>query len=349
MASTHRKVRKRTGRVVFEVRWCIAGKQGARRLTDAAAAEQLRREMEDHEASARAAAGERDLAEDAGRLLERFLAGLAMEECARGTRDYYEMHLQRWIDAHPGVPPLRWSRAMLDAYFAAHPTWAPRSRWMVVASLKRLRSWADGAGIYLPEVTRGLRLPRPKVKKRAPLKPEQVDALLAEARGHHYEVPIALACYAGLSLGDLRAITWPEIDLEARLLSRPGGREKTGNQLRVPILPVLDEVLRRRRPLHPEGPVCSALPAQSHETLKRIFQRAGIQVERGNGWHLLRHSFGTLLMRAGVPQRVIGLLLSHAPGSMVTALYTTPDDSDLVEAMRALEAYMASSRVAGTR
>lgn len=334
----------RRGRPVFEVRWTEASVRRAERVgTDRRLAAEV---LAEKQAIERECAAAPEVADSAAALLERFLTGLALAECAPGTLAYYRLHLSRWIAAHPGVPPTRWSRVMLDAYLAAHPDWAPRSRWMVVASLKRLRSWARGAGVYLPDVTAGLTLPRPRLKRREPLGPEQVDRLLAEVRGHRYEVPIALACYAGLSLGDLHALTWAEVGPD--LLSRPGGREKTGNQLRVPILPVLAEVLRRRRPLHATGPVCS-LPSQSHETLKRIFARAGIAVERGNGWHLLRHSFGTLLMRAGVPQRVIGLLLSHAPGSMVTALYTTPDDGDLRAAIDALGRYMGASRGAAGR
>jgi integrase len=117
----------------------------------------------------------------------------------------------------------------------------------------------------------------------------------------------------------------------------------------VPILPQLAAVLTPKRPLRPDGLKVCDLPKRlenTGETLRRLYARAGLPAARG--WHLLRHSFGTLLMRAGVPTPIIGRLISHRPGSVVTALYQHPDDADLVTAMQALGAYMERAR-AGER
>lgn len=222
---------------------------------------------------------------------------------------------------------------------------------MAVAALRRLSRWARKSGVYVPEVTDGVEVPRQRQAARRALQPVEVDRLLAVLDGHRYAAAVALAAYAGLSLGDLRTLTWAEVDLEAGWIVRPEGRRKTGVALRVPILPQLATVLRAHRPLRPHGLVCAGLPgarpksdgtmptgnARSlYATLRRAYARAGLPDARG--WHLLRHSFGTLLMRAGVPTAVIGRLLSHRPGSVVTALYQHPDDTDLVDAMKALGA-----------
>lgn len=167
--------------------------------------------------------------------------------------------------------------------------------------------------------------------------------MLAVARDR-YRPAVALAAYAGLSLGDLRTLTWAEVDLGQGWIVRAAGRQKTGVGLRVPILPELAAVLHKARPLHPVGPVCASLPASEssmHATIRRMYARAGVPSARGDGWHLLRHSFGTMLMRSGVPTAVIGRLLSHRPGSVVTALYQHPDDADLVQAMQAVQAGLA--------
>lgn len=348
MAFIRARRRARTGTTVFEVRWREGGQQrrqvvgSDRRMAEARLAEVARRELEARRAS--------EVAGDGADLVERFLAALRMAGRREGTIDYYERRLQLWLAEHPGVPVHRWSRAMFEAHLARHADWSPRTRRIALAALRRLARWARRAGVFVPEVTEGVELPTGRTAPRRPLQPVEVDAVLAAADGHHYAPAVALAAYAGLSLGDLRTLTWGEVDLDAGWIVRAEGRQKTGRPLRVPILPQLATVLSSHRPLRPQPSalVCARLPARAQntgETLRRLYLRAGLP--DASGWHLLRHSFGTLLMRAGVPTAVIGRLLSHAPGSAITALYQHPDDGDLVTAMRSLGAHLALARQQG--
>lgn len=324
---------------VWTVEWRECGRIRSEVVgVERAAAEAVLREREAQERSASCATS---AAPDGRALVERFLSAMQLAGLTADTLDYYGRRLRAWVAAFPQVPPARWTRAMLEQHLSAHPSWGQRARSIAVKSLRRLAGWAQEAGMVVSDPTKGLRLPRARPKPRTALAPAQVDALLAAADGHRYAPAIALATYAGLSLGDLRTLTWAEVDLEGGWLVRPAGRRKTGQPLRVPLLPRLAEILRAHRPLRPAGLlVCAGLPRKSvrssYRTLQRLFERAGIPYARGDAWHLLRHSFGTLLMRAGVPTPIIGRLLSHQPGSAVTSLYQHPDDADLVVAMAAL-------------
>lgn len=320
----------RRGRPVFEVRWTEAGERRSERVgTDRALAEQVRWEKEEVERQTRAAKDDASLTGPA--LVDRFTSAMVTAGKRPGTLTYYGKHLKGWLAFVGARPARRWSRDLLEQHLAAHTAWSPRRRGMVVASVRRVVRWAKRAGLRVPQVHEGIELPREVKRARPSLDPADVDRLLGVVRGHRYEVPIALAAYAGLSLGDLYALQWGEV--ADGWITRPGGREKTGVDLRVPILPALAEVLTRRAPLRREGAVCGLLPKRREntgETLRRIYARAGLAGH--GGWHLLRHSCGKLLMRAGVHRAVIGRWLSHRPGSVVTDIYTTPDDADLLDA-----------------
>lgn len=344
MASLTTEARRRTGATVYVVRWREGGASRKRRvgtdrrLAEAALLDAMRVEQD--------ARGATETARDGAELVARFLDAMRLKGLREATLAYYRQRLEWWLARHPGVPPARWTRALLERTLAEQAEWAPRTKGMLVAALRRLRRWARKGGAFMPDLTDELEMPVARPRSRAPLSGAEADRLLDAVKEHRYGPAVALALCAGLSLGDVRSITWGEVDLDAGWVMRRDGRQKTGVVLRVPILPELAEALRRARPLHPAPTeaVCTGLAKSrraNHETLRAILERAGIQRAPGESWHLLRHSFGTMLMRAGVPAAVIGRLLSHRPGSVVTQQYIHPDDGDLVRAMEALKAWKA--------
>jgi len=56
-------------------------------------------------------------------------------------------------------------------------------------------------------------------------------------------------------------------------------------------------------------------------------------------FHGLRHTVGTVLSEAGVPQRVIQAWLAHSSGQ-VTELYTRPQEAGLQDAAEALATHL---------
>jgi integrase len=330
MAWIRWRVTRRHGRQAY-VQWREAGRVRSERVgTDARAAEAIRREREKRE---EATAG---LASAAGgaALLEGFIAYKRGEGCAAGTLAFYRKHLEPLIAAWRALPVHRWDRHAFDVYLAGHPEWKPRRVGMAVATARTMVRWAAGRGVHVPDFTEGLVQHGTPPASEPALTAAQVRALLDAAKGHRYALPCYLAAYAGLSLGDIRALTWREVDLAGGWIRRP--RQKTGAPVLVPILPQLRAELERVRATH--GPVVRCLPASDalmYANLRRLYRRAGLPGK--GGWHALRHGFGTTLMAGGVHPSIIGRLLAHRPGSPVTARYTRPDDSALVEAMKAVE------------
>lgn len=325
---------------VYEATWREGGIQRAERVgTDARAAAAILREKQAVEDAARGSTS----ATDGPDLVARYLASQRLAGRAPDTLRVYGRLLAVWLRHVGDKPPTRWKRQEVEACMAAHPAWGTSRLHMLKAVLGRLVRWARKAGAYVPDVTTGIELPPRRPKQHRALLPDEVDRLLVASKGRRYEPAVALAAFAGLSIVDVLTLRWAEVDLATGWIVRPGGRHKTGQALRVPILPELADVLLRHRPLHPVGRVCERLPTSAnnraaHKALRRLYRRAGLEVPKGEGYHLLRHSWGTLLMRAGVHQRIIGLLLSHAAGSAQTSIYLHPDDADLQAAMDALGA-----------
>ena len=264
--------------------------------------------------------------------LERFLESLRLAQRRQGTLDFYAKHLRPLFATLRARPLADWTRRDLERYLSGR-SWSPRRVHMVAASCRRFLGWARRSGLSCQDWLAGVELPTCRTTERVIPNPAEVRALLVAARGRTIEAAVALAACAGLSLGDLRAITWGDVDLDGGWIRTT--RAKTGEPIRVPIVPTLAEVLLRHRAA--VGPVCRGLPATDphlHEALRRIYRAAGVQPA---GFHGLRHAWASIMQREGVPVAAIGRLLAHRPGSVVTLRYLHVDDADLVAAAAAVE------------
>jgi len=276
-------------------------------------------------------------------LLARFLSHLRRLERRAGTVLFYRKVLGRLVAAWGDVPVARWSRPMLEEYVASQD-WAPRTTQMLVVACRRWRDWAEEVGLACPDFVGRFKGPTVRAVERRALSAQQLRAVLEASVGHAYELPVHLAAYAGLAYGDLQALAWREVDLRAGLIRRP--RQKTGERIRVPIPAGLREALQRCRPVGalPAARVCAGLPRASSDSLRtlyRLYGDAGVALDdlpRGSrGWHLLRHSYATLLGASGADVATIGRLLGHRPGSPVTLRYLHPDDERMRRATEAVE------------
>ena len=111
----------------------------------------------------------------------------------------------------------------------------------------------------------------------------------------------------GIRHGDLRKLTWENIDIENRILKFKQG--KTGNPVEIPLNDVAIKQLGE--PGKPKEKLFQ-LPTLDgmNKTLRKWVTRAGIQ--KHITWHNLRHSFGTNLVAGKTDVVTVSRLMGHA-------------------------------------
>ncbi len=173
---------------------------------------------------------------------------------------------------------------------------------------------------------------------------EEANRLIRAGNDPQWRAMVVVALRTGLRLGELLALDWTDIDLEAsRLTVR---RSVFGNQFvspksnRIRHIPLTDQTLRvlcaikqpaglvfkRRGP----GPLNRKTPAR---VISLLCTAAGI---RQIGWHVLRHTFASHLAMGGVSMKAIQELLGHSD-IRTTMRYAHLTPSILQDAVRVLE------------
>ncbi len=178
--------------------------------------------------------------------------------------------------------------------------------------------------------------PRVKRDEIRPLNPQEVQALLASAKGTRSEALVTMAIATGARQGELLGLRWSDLDWDAgvvivqRQLSRDGSfaEVKSGAGRRVIDLPASTmAVLRDHRSRQNEerllaGPEWEALelvfctytgrPLNWRNVVrgfKHLLTVAGLRDIR---FHDLRHTSATLLLKQGVHMKVVQERLGHA-------------------------------------
>ncbi len=188
---------------------------------------------------------------------------------------------------------------------------------------------------------------------------EELQALLAIA-DDEWKGMILMGYATGLRLGDVVKRPWSEVNLSGSVPMvrlQPGkhvrGKAKR-KPLEIPILPELEEYLRRRQPFGGggDGPIFPRLSKKKNtgddglsNTFSDLIRLAGIPNEvvgpkrgpRGRAvfrlsFHSLRHTFTSLLANAGVPRETRMKLTGHT--SAVHDRYTHLEAETLREAMK---------------
>ena len=250
-------LRSRTERSSGLTTWAIEWREGTKvrhRVLGPVTEQEAQYELAAMNAGKRTRQAKRTV--DPARAVEDYLRHLKAAGRRQGTVDHDRDKLKPLVDEWGHRPLADWSRPHLEALLTER-AWAPTRVRNALGVYRRFIAWCGQVGIVCGDFVAGFKPPRARPsEEREALSAEQCRKLLDAARGHHLEVPVALALLSGLSRADLRAITWKEVDLEAGLICRP--RHKTGTRLRLPMSEPLREVLQRHR--RRSGPVCPRLP-----------------------------------------------------------------------------------------
>lgn len=211
------------------------------------------------------------------------------------------------------------------------------------------------------------RLPRvPRVEQRT-LDEDEAKKLIGAARGTRLHTFVTLALYSGARRGELLALTWPFVDLDAGritiahsladdgTLAEPK-RERSRRTIVLPQAAVA--VLRAHKAAQAEkrlanGPLYQdsgfvfaddigrPWKLDSQATLFRaVAKRAGLDTDVHI--HTMRHTFASLALRAGVPITTLAAILGHDT-TMLMRVYGHQIPSTEDTAARALQHALAGA------
>lgn len=183
------------------------------------------------------------------------------------------------------------------------------------------------------------RLPENNERKRI-LSQEELDRLLAETPQHASDI-ILTAYFTGMRAGEIFNLKWSRVSLEEGYIQLEAEDTKTNEPRRIYFNETVREILARRNKIrhlkHNNVFTFKGMPIKSIKTcLKRACDKAGIEDFR---FHDLRHTFNTMMRKAGVPKSVIMHLTGHKTSAMFDR-YNTIDEMDAREALEKLNAFL---------
>jgi integrase len=180
----------------------------------------------------------------------------------------------------------------------------------------------------------GIRRKRYSVESRREMTIEELRRVCQSARSE-LRTLLAVGLYSGLRLGDAVTLSWGEVDLIKKTITRVPNKtaRRNGKAVKIPIHPELAHILEetpesaRRGLVHPDlaakhdrdtsavsKAVSKHLRANGIDTLRKVAGRKKNAV--AVGYHSLRHSFVSLCREAGAPLSVVESIVGHASPAM---------------------------------
>lgn len=256
----------------------------------------------------------------------------------------YRRHLapalaERTLDTIDGADIARLTIALAQAGLS------PKRRANVLVALRACVRWHHRAGALTRDPTPWFDTSAPASRERRILTPAQIEALISELPREHRAM-IAFAAYTGVRAGELRALTWADVDLQARTArinktyyrDRPQRSTKTSHDRSVPIPRHLAEALAVWRTECPRSSPDLCFPGPRGRPLDldtfraRVFKpalvRAGLPPEVRI--HDLRHTSASLYLQSGATLREV--MEIHGWRQLQTALRYLHTTDSLVSA-----------------
>ncbi len=334
---------------------------------------ETQREVREKLTAARRALDQGDLPirerQTVGQFLERWLTDVVKPGVRPRTHQSYaqlvRLHLKPALGHHQltKLTPQH-VQALLNAKLAAGLS--PRTVQYLRAVLRRALGQALKWGLVARNVATLVDPPRSVRHENRPLTADEARRFLAAARGDRLEALYAVAVALGLRQGEILGLRWPDIDLDAQVLTvrfaiqRVDGtwqlvEPKTRRSQRaIAIPPLIIAQLRQHRARQLEErllagarwqdwdlvfPSTVGTPIDPRNLTKRykaLLQRAELPAIR---FHDLRHSCASLLVAQGLHMRVVMETLGHSQIglTMNTYAHIMPDlqrqAADLMEGL----------------
>ncbi|HIK93960.1 MAG TPA: hypothetical protein EYG03_18595 [Planctomycetes bacterium] len=221
---------------------------------------------------------------------------------------------------------------------------APKSMRNEAVLLKSFLKWCRQRRLLVHNPMEEMTFQKPLTRSKGGPSLQQIDGLLETARTARL-VQFATLAFTGMRSGELQRLKPENVDLAGNwihVVSREGGEPKTGHSRKVPIhrrlLPYLKRMPASSRiwfftaaasPKYPDGDHHISTK-HLNEDLQKLLTRLDIPVGRDGGFtvHSLRHSFETICVNAGIPQRVIDTWLGHRSDTSMASVYYRLSDAD---------------------
>jgi integrase len=209
--------------------------------------------------------------------------------------------------------------------------------------LRHLLFWAVDEGYLATNPLGRMQMVRERRKPRAVLPLHEEDQLLTHAAPHMRKL-IAFALDSGMRRGELLTERWEHVDLDRRVLFVTRSKTAGGESREIPLTNRLYNLLAAERKSAGLVFEFNGRPLHRIKTAwAGAIRRTGIRYYR---FHDLRHTFNTRLMEAGVMQEVRKALMGHSSGEDVQSIYTHVELPAKREAIRKLETWIETQRLA---
>ena len=188
----------------------------------------------------------------------------------------------------------------------------------ILVPLRACLRWHHRMGALAPDPSPWFDVSAPAAEQRRTLTIPEIERLIAALPAEHRPF-VAFAAYVGTRAGEQRALTWADIDLDARTAridktffrDRPQRSTKTGRDRLAPLPPHIATMLAEWRLACPHSPQGLVFPARSGRPLdldtfrarvvKPSIARAGLSAQVR--FHDLRHTAASLLLQSGASVR----------------------------------------------
>ena len=224
--------------------------------------------------------------------------------------------------------------------YASKQKLAPASVNKEVSTLKRIFNLAIREDLAAKNPCWKVeRLPENNERKRI-LSQNELDKLVDELPQHAKDI-VLTGYYTGMRSGEIFGLTWAKVDLKENYIDLEPEDTKTKKPRRIYFNEVVQEIFTRldkvRYLNHKNVFTYEGKPIRSIKTcLKNACEKAGIEDFR---FHDLRHTFNTMMRKAGVPKSVIMHLTGHKTNAMFDR-YNTVDEEDAKDALQKLKEFL---------
>jgi integrase/recombinase XerD len=231
----------------------------------------------------------------------------------RSQKQY--VHSVRALAAYYRLPPDQLSPQQVQDYLL-YLMQQRQLQWSTVNCVVAALKFFYGQTLKRSDIV--LSIPARRTPRRLPeiLSGEELQRLFAAATNLRERALLMTAYGGGLRITELVRLQIPDLDSQRGLIRvRSGKGDKDRYTLLSPrLIEELRNYWRRYRPALWLFPGYNPQQHLSHYTAWRIFTRAKHQagISKEGSTHILRHSFATHLLEAGVDLRTIQILLGHS-------------------------------------